>query len=85
MGVIKTCDLSGHAAAKLFVSINHGRVKLVQHEDYETLVTDIDPRCLDYPEGWYYAKGNFRNKHNSTTGAYSEITMQKSNGEYWNL
>lgn len=85
MGVIKTCDLSGHAAAKLFVQMNGSSVVLVQHDSYETLVTDVNPKQLSYPDGWYYAKGSFRNKHNSTTGTYSEVTMQKSNGEYWDL
>ena len=88
--MIKSCDLPGGPAAKLFELLNPGEVEAKIASDdpcdyiqcYE-IVTDIEPSALTYPEGWYYAKGNFRNKHNSTTGRYYEIHMVKSNGEPW--
>lgn len=83
---IKTCDLSGHIAAQLFVMLNDGKVEFCPSRDsypYRALVSDIKPTELTYPEGWYYAKGAFRNKHQSTTGLYEEVSMVKSNGEPW--
>ena len=47
------------------------------------IVTDTEPKDLVYPEGWYYAKGSFRNKHMSSTGIYSEVLMMKSDGSFW--
>lgn len=88
---IKMCDMPGHVAAKVFALLNAGKVKFVDSENvvgerflvHPTLVTDVEPKDLVYPEGWYYAKGTFRNKHNSTTGLYSEVEMIKSNGKLW--
>lgn len=80
---VKMCDMSGEVAAKVFQMLNYEKVKL--EEDYcsdcgVSIITDMQPRDLVYPEGWYYAKGSFRNKHNSTTGMYCEVPMNKSDG-----
>ena len=83
---IKTADLNGSIAAKLFANMNPGRVEHVTMHNgdiHGVLVTDVDPVDLDYPEGWYFAKGSFRNKHNSSTGFYSEVPMLKSDGLPW--
>ncbi len=76
--VVKSCDLPGQVAAKLFVMLNRGNVELVDDCDVcvPYLSVKVNPKELVYPEGWYYAKGAFRNKHNSTTGLYDEILVE---------
>ena len=78
---IKMCDLSEDVVANVFVMLNPGKVKY--DKDESIIITDVEPEYLVYPEGWYYAKGTFRNKHTSTNGLYVEIEMIKSNGEFW--
>lgn len=82
---IKTCDLESNTAAKLFQMLNQKKVKLsvIGIMEENVIVTDEEPKNLVFPEGWYYAKGTFRNKYTSTSGIYSEIPMVKSNGESW--
>ena len=82
---IKMCDLTGDMAAMIFCAINNGNVVLERFEFNSEVVlyTDIEPSNLIYPEGWYYAKGNFRNKNTSSTGIYDEIPMLKHNGDSW--
>lgn len=80
---IKMCDLSRDTAAKVFVLLNPGRVKYGTFGPDFVIITDVEPKDLVYPEGWYYVNGSFSNKHNSTTGRYSTIDMVKSNGNYW--
>ena len=78
---VKMCDMSGEVAAKVFQMLNYEEVKLVEDDCSDcgvTIITDVQPRDLVYPEGWYYAKGRFSNKHNSTTGMYWEVPMNKS-------
>lgn len=83
--VVKMCDMPASIAARVFMALNPEIVKVRRHKVFLhlTIVTDVEPKELTYPEGWYYAKGRFRNKHMSTTGAYSEITMRKSDGTLW--
>ena len=89
--MVKTADLSGAAAAELFSIINPGEVEYLKQHPFNfasmpitgVLVTDTNPNELFYPEGWYFAKGNFRNKHNSSTGAYDEVPMLKRDGTPW--
>lgn len=81
--VVKMCDLSGKVAAVVFVALNHGKAKLTEDDGQTYIVTDVEPKNLVYPEGWYYAKSNFRNKHNSTDGRYWEIPMRDSKGKFW--
>ena len=82
--VVKSCDFPVEVAIKVFEMLNP-RVRAFWSPgiDGRTLITDVEPKDLTYPEGWYYAKGNFRNKHTSTTGVYYEIPMKKSDGTYW--
>ena len=82
--VVKSCDYSAEVAAKVFQMLNYGEV-FIEKGGYPriTIITDSSPYDLRYPEGWYYGKGYFRNKHESTTGAYSEIPMKTKNGTYW--
>ena len=88
---VKMCDLSRDTAAKVFMMLNSGKVKYTEmSEAFEdspltgpVLITDVEPKDLVYPEGWYYVKGKFSNKHNSTTGMYSAIYMVKRNGKFW--
>lgn len=84
---VKMCDMPIAVATKVFEMLNPGIVR-VQVPDYVLItryfiVTDVEPKDLTYPEGWYYAKGAFRNKHLSSTGMYEESRMRTSNGEYW--
>ena len=81
--VVKSCNYRGNVAVKVFEMINPG--VHYQKDEYGNfvIVTDIQPSNLVYPEGWYYAKGTFRNKHQSTTGLYDEILMMTSDGEFW--
>ena len=83
--IVKMCDMSKSIAVMVFKMLNNGKVYLKDNVPvYGTIiVTDIEPNDLVYPEGWYYAKGAFRNKHTNTNGIYSEVIMQKSNGEFW--
>ena len=84
---VKMCDMSKCIAASVFQKLNASKVTLKEDpfSYYEDLiiVTDVEPSDLVYPEGWYYANGNFRNKYNSTTGMYEEVRMVDSTGESW--
>ena len=81
---VKMCDMSKQIAIRVFQMLNGHNVQLKEHGPFGTvIVTDIEPENLVYPEGWYYAKGSFRNKHTSTTGIYEEVTMLRSNGSLW--
>ena len=82
--VVKMCDMSKEIAARIFEMLNPKKVSIKEGYFHGMMiVTDIEPKDLVYPEGWYYAKGNFTNKHNSTTGVYGRILMVKSNGKSW--
>lgn len=83
--IVKSCDFPKYVAVQVFKMLNHGLVELVETHSYvgTVIVTDIAPKDLIYPEGWYYAKGSFRNKHTSTTGKYDEVLMRRTNGRFW--
>ena len=83
--VVKMCDMPVGIAASVFEMLNQGKVQLKKNDVFLStiIVTDVEPKDLIYPEGWYYAKGRFRNKHMSTTGMYSEVIMRKSDGTFW--
>ena len=83
--VVKMCDMPVTIATRVFEMLNPGNVQLRKNNAFfrTIIVTDIEPKNLIYPEGWYYAKGRFRNKHTSSTGAYSEVIMRKSDGTLW--
>ena len=77
-------EMNWDISAIVFEKLNQGKVKVESRGYFETvIITDVEPKALTYPEGWYYAKGCFRNKHTSTTGAYHEIKMKTSDGRYW--
>ena len=82
---VKSCDYGWKIAVTVFAMLNPRTVRL-RSCDYTTfearIITDVEPKDLVYPEGWYYAKGHFRNKHQSTTGVYSEIAMIYSDGSF---
>lgn len=82
---VKMCNMSKGIATKVFKMLNGSNVHLRETQGYfgTIIVTDIEPKNLVYPEGWYYAKGSLRNKHTSTTGIYEEVRMEKSNGDGW--
>ena len=77
---VKSCDLPKEIAALIFQELNDG-VTLVKRADGVYIMTDKNLADLKYPEGWYFAEGTFRNKHN-TTGAYSEVSVIDSFGNY---
>lgn len=82
--VVKMCDLSVGVAIQVFIMLNPGKIMVKRNGVFDTIIiTDVEPKNLVYPEGWYYAKGCFRNKHTSTTGMYGEAPMLKSNGKCW--
>ena len=84
--VIKMCDMPIEVALKVFTMLNSGKVRVTDSRVIGNrffVITDEEPKNLVFPEGWYYAKGSFRNKHKSTTGMYEEAMMKKSSGEFW--
>lgn len=82
---VKMCDMSKQIATEVFKMLNSGKVRTKESHSYwgMVIVTDVEPKDLIYPEGWYYAKGYFRNKHTSSTGRYDEVRMVNSKGESW--
>ena len=92
----KMCDMPEKIAATVLQMLNGGvsKIELRWHRNSKynnchaspmcfTIVTDIEPKNLVYPEGWYYSSGYFSNKYCSTTGVYSEVYMEKFNGTPW--
>src|SRR5690625_4445985 len=78
---VKMCDLPGELAAKVFIGLNPNKIKLIQTPYMGVvLATDCEPKNLIYPDGWYYAKGTFRNKDFSSTLMDEEIRQLMSDG-----
>ncbi len=80
---VKMCDMPLCIAGKVFAMLNRDKVVFLHKETptgHHIILTDVEPKDLIYPEGWYYAKGTFRNKHQSTTGMYEEAYMFKMDG-----
>ena len=76
---IKSQNMPAKFAALLFASMNEQFVELVKRPDGKVeLRTQLKPtdKRLVYPYGWYFAKGNFRNKHQSDSGLYEEVRMK---------
>ena len=80
---VKMSDMSAEIAATVFMKLNPLAVTLLRGGCQTTIVTDIEPKDLVYPEGWYYDNGLFTNRSTSTDGYYSEIRMIKESGEFW--
>ena len=84
--VVKMCDMPGVVAAKVFQMLNINHVKFTMKEKSlcgRVIITDVEPKKLIFPEGWYYDKGYFTNKGMSSDGLYSIITMKKSDDTSW--
>ncbi len=86
---VKPADLPVELAAKIFVALNRVDVVYMRMNPFGgdnghgALYLCIDPSELIYPEGWYFAKGHFRNKHNTDSGLYYEIPMYQFGGRLW--
>ena len=84
---VKMCDMNSNIAASVFEMLNAKKVHVKRPFDFirMVLVTDVEPKDLIYPEGWYYAKGSFRNNPTSSMSRYlyHEIPMVKSDGTSW--
>lgn len=86
---VKMVNLPVRLAARIFASLNQESVVYQRFNPfggdsgYGVIVSYVDPDELIYPEGWYFAKGHFRNKHNTDGGIYYEIPMYQSGGELW--
>ena len=83
---IKTQNLPGHIAAQLFAMLNK---KYVTYKITEcgkpVLVISINPNDVRilYPDGWYFGDSSFRNKHQSDSGLYDEITVVNPDMILW--
>ena len=80
---VKSCDYHWKIALKVLEMLNPKTVRVDvvgRTSEYAKVITDSEPMDLIYPEGWYYAKSSFRNKHQSTSGFYYEIRMVRSDG-----
>lgn len=83
---IKSNNLSGRIAAELFAMMNKEYVTFKNPGIISPyLVVTINPNDdkLIYPHGWYFGDGCFRNKHQSTSGIYEEITMVDKDLNIW--
>ncbi|MBR3248798.1 hypothetical protein IKF89_02085 [Candidatus Saccharibacteria bacterium] len=87
---LKTADFSIRLAAKILAAINPGEVIYTKLDPFGmcsdpngVLVSYVEPSELTYPEGWYFAKGTFRNKHNTTKGLYESMPIHKPGGLLW--
>ena len=87
--MVRSADLPVQLAAKVFAALNPESVVYVRLDPFGspnvsgTLVSYEDPNDLVYPEGWYFAKGEFRNKHNSSDGFYHTVPMHRPGGKFW--
>jgi hypothetical protein len=81
---LKTADWPVAVALNVFELMNLGNVS-VRKDEYGNyvIIAYKAPNKLRYPNGWYYAKGCFRNKHNTTKGNYHEVIMLLPNGYCW--
>ena len=82
---VKMCDMPIEVATRVLEMLNPGKVRggCSPLGMERIILTDVEPKDLTYPEGWYYAKGSFRNKHMSTNGKYQETPMLKNSGKAW--
>ena len=82
---VKMCDMTLSIAANVFEMLNRGRVRMMLDDNCkEYIVTDVEPKDLIYPEGWYYAKGCFRNTNlSSTEDNHCEVEMRTSDSKGW--
>ena len=82
--MLKVADLPVGIALRVFQVMNMMAVSVKKDDCGNYAVySPFPPNLLKYPKGWYYAKGCFRNKHNTSTGTYSEVIMLSPNGHCW--
>lgn len=86
---VKMADMDADIASTVFMKLNPMAVAVLKEGCHTTIVTNIEPKELIYPEGWYYDHGSFTNRATSSDGYYSEIRMIKESknpgeeGEFW--
>lgn len=81
---VATCNLPASAAIVALACLNPSKVLKSDFSQYPATVTTKEhPSRMLFPQGWYFAKGAVRNKHNSTTGLYDEVTALDENGSMW--
>ena len=56
-------DLSLDMAAKVFEILNNGNLEIVTLYGNPYILTNVEPKDLVYPSGWYYNYGFFRAFH----------------------
>lgn len=82
---IKSCDMPKSIIINLFQMLNPKNVTIIEQQwdgfNPKAIVSKVSPAELVYPEGWYFAKGCLRNKHNSSSGLYEEIPIYKPGAE----
>lgn len=84
--IVKSCDLYGETAAKLFSLLNENKVTLKMPDllcSCIRIVSKKEPNELVYPEGWFYCNGYLTNKNQSSSGMYDEILMITEDGDPW--
>lgn len=79
---IKSCDMPKGIIIDIFKMLNQKNVKIIDQPwdglNPRVIVSQVSPAELIYPEGWYFAKGCLRNKHQSSSGLYEEIPIYKT-------
>ena len=80
---IKMCDMDKNIAVKILQMLNPGKITIKAIGTGFAIVTNCEPRILTYPEGWYYAKGAYTNKHKSSSGLYQAVPMMREDGRSW--
>lgn len=97
--IIDMHNMSAKMAARVLQALNGGEENVeirwhrsstnksfnhVGHPVCLTIVTDISPEDLNYPEGWYFEEGCLCNRRYTTNITYSEVYMEKFDGTPWN-
>ena len=81
---IKSCNFNGKIAATIFCMLNPGQIHFLEKGENLTLITNVEPSKLIYPEGWYYEDGWFRNRKTTDNECWYDIFMVDSRGNFWN-
>ena len=80
---IKKCDTKKSVALEVFKMLNDNRVKVIMGKNGAVIVTNIEPKNLIYPEGWYYNKGKFCRKNTDQKEESVEVEMINLDGNSW--
>lgn len=88
--MVRSADFPIKLAARILATLNPEAVIYTRLDPFDschdvngTLISYADPNELTYPEGWYFAKGQFRNKHNTTSGLYESMPIHRPRGLLW--